>query len=389
MKAGRVAGPTTACQGKPGAAKACPRKTGKARVTLSRSRVPSSGNRPGRTRRPAARLAPFTTRDRVMRYSRHSRARILTFRLILTAGLSAGCSGWGEDDRLVHTAISPDGKYFARSTPSGTTIYEVEGGRKLKVLKDAGATRLKFSRDSRYLATASGGELSLRDWSEGKALAVWHGKNRFSFDMDFSPDGTLLAARDDNSLRVWDTGNQRAVLSIPLDFEMGPVAFSPDGKLLAVAGTRETATEPRFHEINLWEVARGKLLESLHGEYCIVNSLAFSADGSHLAAGLSIQSATLWSVATKKEVWKQKVGNVDYEILAFSSDGKRLAIGGYETLCVLGVSDGKLLKRYELPGSSISSLAAAKEPNHLLLARKRGLHSLDLNSGLEQVLISN
>ena len=55
------------------------------------------------------------------------------------------------------------------------------------------------------------------------------------------------------------------------------VAFSPDGKTLAMAS--------REGNVQLWDVATGKLLETLKGHSSAVLAVAFSPDGRTLASG--------------------------------------------------------------------------------------------------------
>jgi WD40 repeat protein len=324
------------------------------------------------------------TEDTAMHGLGHFRTNGLFFVLVVLSGLSAGCGG-----EVEHAVISPDGKYFAQSTGVGTTICEVETGKKWKELKGAAASNLKFSADSKFLASGHVTELVLWDCAEGKVLATWKGNNRWSFKMDFSRDSSLLAARDDKSLRVWETAKQQLVLTIPLPYEMDSLAFSPNGKFLAVAGTETKEKEPRGHAIKVWGVPSGKLLTTLQGpEYCIVKSLAFSPDGEYLATGLSVQASRLWAVSTRKEVWKQQVGNVDYDILTFSADGKQLVVGGFQSLYLLDVAKGTVLKKHELPGSPITSVTATEKPALFFVTKKNSVFAIDLNSDKEQQLLS-
>jgi WD40 repeat protein len=320
--------------------------------------------------------------DTAMHRASHCRTNGVFFVLGVLSGLSCGCAR-----QVEHAVISPDGKYFAQSTSFGTTIHEIESGKKVKELQGAAASNLTFSADSKYLASGKLSELTLWNWAEGEPLASWKGHNRHSFKMAFSRDGLLLAARDDRSLRVWETRKQRLVLTISLPFEMDSLAFSPDGKVLAVAGTEAKEKEPRFHEIKLWQVPSGKALGTLQGpEYCMVQSLQFSPDGRFVATGLSIQASRLWDARARKEVWKQEVGNVDYDILTFSSDGKQLAVGGYESVCVLDAAKGTMIKKLELPGSPITSLTAVAQPARLVVAKRDSVHAIDLDSWKQQQL---
>ena len=55
------------------------------------------------------------------------------------------------------------------------------------------------------------------------------------------------------------------------------VAFSPDGKKIAVANYQMT--------VQLWDLSSQQLITTLHGHSSIVNSVAFSPDGKIIATG--------------------------------------------------------------------------------------------------------
>jgi WD40 repeat protein len=103
-----------------------------------------------------------------------------------------------------------------------------------------------------------------------------------------------------------------------------PVAFSPDGKTLAT-GRRDLSKPDEPGEINLWDVAKRKVIATFKMHADSGGSLAFSPDGRTLAAGG--ERVTLWDVATRKEKASLK-GDSDDRFVAFSPDGKTLAVGG-------------------------------------------------------------
>ena len=136
------------------------------------------------------------------------------------------------------------------------------------------AVAVAFTPDGRMLATGSGYR------EEGGALILWDpitsrrrvlGTDRFGIrTVAFSPDGRLVAGAGwGKSIRLFEvaSGKERAVLrrqeELPAAEEAWPerlvnnIAFSPDGTLLAAANGNGT--------IKLWDVAKGRSLRTLSG----------------------------------------------------------------------------------------------------------------------------
>jgi hypothetical protein len=101
------------------------------------------------------------------------------------------------------------------------------------------------------------------------------------------------------------------------------VAFSPDGKTLAMASQEGN--------VHLWDVASGRLLETLKGHSSGVNAVVFPPDGRTLASGSFDETVRLWNVETRRELMQLDHGSVVFaavKSLAFSPDGKQLLAGG-------------------------------------------------------------
>jgi RNA polymerase sigma factor (sigma-70 family) len=168
----------------------------------------------------------------------------------------------------------------------------------------------------------------------------------------FSPDGKLLAVATQNSevnanlvsLSLWDRATGKLLRQLAVG-KRPPfaLAFTPDGKMLA--------TQDERAEIHLWDLGTGKEIRSFKGRVDLVGSparasfvgagFAFSPDGKSLAARGSDKVIHLWETATGKELRKLKADPEDFSPLAFSHDGKMLVTSAEKMIRLWDVETGK------------------------------------------------
>ena len=151
------------------------------------------------------------------------------------------------------------------------------------------------------------------------------------FAVAFSPDGKLLAvACLDKCIYLYDTatGEQRAVLRGHTE-RVWSIAFSPDGKTL-VSGSGEWSKPTVPGEIKVWDVAAGKEKASLTGHQGLVFNVAFTPDGKRVASGSWDNTVKLWDPATGKEQATLKGHEGPVRAVVYSPDGKLLATGSFD-----------------------------------------------------------
>ncbi len=137
----------------------------------------------------------------------------------------------------------------------------------------------------------------------------------------FGPDGrTLVSAGVDGKIHVWEViaGRRSKTLSLePVRERWWVPAFSPDGSTLAAAGYD--------HGLILWDIAtraiRHRVLDQNHQA---AKALAFSSDGRRLAVSLGF-AARVIDMATGNEVRRFPKQPVGINAVAVSPDGATLA----------------------------------------------------------------
>jgi WD40 repeat protein len=165
-----------------------------------------------------------------------------------------------------------------------------------------GLRDLQFSPDGQLLAAADV-DFSVRliDVRTGRVQQTLTGHTELVLAIVFSPDGKSLAsAAFDRSVRIWDAQTGKVIRT--LDGNKGQVwrvAFSPDGKLLATGGTKVEAGRRRG-EVILWDSHSWQPRRALPVDRGVVETPAFSPDNEVLAVGAGMEDGAgaiqLWQL---------------------------------------------------------------------------------------------
>jgi WD40 repeat protein len=227
-------------------------------------------------------------------------------------------------------ALSPDGKFLLTGggdrgkTPRDTALrlWDVETGKELKQLPGhkSWVDSVAFSRDGKIMASACAFSVLLWDAKTGRLL---HTLEKASHAVAFSPTADLLAVG--SPLGLFDPNNGNSVMTMAGAADVQCVAFSGDGRLIA-SGSRDG-------RVRLW-TTKGQELLRPGGHEAAVSALAFSPDGAVVASSSGRDdSVRIWGTATGARLRKISVGNPtdpqwrDNELstLAFSPDGRTVA----------------------------------------------------------------
>jgi Tol biopolymer transport system component/mono/diheme cytochrome c family protein len=171
----------------------------------------------------------------------------------------------------------------------------------------------------------------------------------------FSPDGKLLAVGGYKDVRLMDAASSKVVETLSGHADVvRALAFTPDGTKLAAAG----GLPARSGEIKVWDAQTHRLLETMTGHKDCIYSIAISPDGKLLASGSYDKLILLWDIGSGKQLRTLK-DHIDAVFsVAFSPDGKRLASGAQDrSVKIWEVATGQRLFTLSEPLDGVVAVA--------------------------------
>lgn len=141
----------------------------------------------------------------------------------------------------------------------------------------------------------------------------------------FSPDGKTLAVAGFHEVLLYSAdGKKLEARLIGLSERVQSLAFSPDGKLLAVSG----GAPGRFGEIQIWDVEKRKLKISVPVTFDTLNGVSWAPDGSKVAFGCTDNTVRVIDPTTGKQILQMGTHSDWVLGTAFSQDGAHLLSAG-------------------------------------------------------------
>ncbi len=171
----------------------------------------------------------------------------------------------------------------------------------------------------------------------------------------FSPDGRTLAVSGNREVLLHSLdGNTLPKRLAGLSERILSLAFSKDGSLLLAAG----GTPARFGELQLWDVASGQLRRSVTLTGDTIFGASLSPDGTKIAAGCTDNTVRIVDAATGRELYK--IGNHENWVLGtiFGVDGRRIVSVGRDRAAKLtDATSGAFLENINLLRGELAAVA--------------------------------
>ncbi len=229
-------------------------------------------------------------------------------------------------DKVVGMAFRRDGQLFAAFGKDGRgVLWNPASGSQDHTLCQGAAplSAVSFSDGGDYVSctSAKGGVVVVRSGKPGAAVVRLSATEATAEGASYEPAGQLLATVSGKTVKLWglQRGSWKEIRSFPGEVSLRAVAFSRDGKRLAVGFGNGL--------VFIRDTETSEIQTKLFCHQGAILALAFSSDGTRLATGSIDHTAKLWDLVKGVEIATFPGHRAAVTSVAFNREGTMLATG--------------------------------------------------------------
>lgn len=268
----------------------------------------------------------------------------------------------GHTTPITSVAFSPDGRTLLSSSEDPVMkVWNWNTGAFLRDVKSEednfGVLKVLFSGDGKHLLTRSS-RVEFRLWDAVTWKLVRNFKTKEGYESGgggmtlgyegvpvtsamFSRDGKkIFTSHVDGTLRTWNVNQGNQIDKIRIGEALPFFQISSDEKTILAATEKNDEIQ-----IKLVDAKNGKIITNFDDEETsYVEDLSISPDGKHFATTDVSGDVMLWDIKQLKPIRELDIGFSGDDAVAFSPDGKTLAVGGRnQNLFMFDIESGNKL----------------------------------------------
>jgi WD40 repeat protein len=281
-------------------------------------------------------------------------------------------------------AVSPDGRTAASASRDGTLkVWDIASRRQVGETVEAmgGFACVAYAPGGKVLAAGGfAGDLVLVEGRVKRVLQASSASGAAIRAVAFAPDGTSVATgSDDGMVRVWDVASGRVSYALEdhvraavrpnfvtgesLPTTLQGLAFAPNGRMLASIRSNG--------QVTLWDTSSGRIRRQISGGCGALWSVAFSPDGRVLALGGSQGIALLDVEGDRSRRCPSVAGRVTS--IRYLPNGTTLTSASSDGIDLWEVSgDPVHLRRLESGGKPVKPLAVSPDGTRIVVGTADG-----------------
>jgi WD40 repeat protein len=234
----------------------------------------------------------------------------------------------GELDLTTYTAFAKGGKHgagFKSGEPTNSMIIEEISGDEPSMPKEGDAlSKAEVALFARWIVEGAKDDTPTNADSFKLSEPPTYAKAPVISALAFSPDGKTLAVSGYHEVLIHSADGTNLIARLLGESpRIESIRYSPNGKLLGVCG----GAPARFGEIQIWNTESNALVRSIKASIDSLYGISFSPDSQRVAVGGADKSVRMFSLEDGRELLKFDNHSDWIFGTTFTADGKRLLSG--------------------------------------------------------------